>query len=352
MKLALGVDAGGTASRAVVATPDGEILGRGSAGPGNPTAAGLQAAQSIGTAISTALHGLDPATVFTGVVGVAGVSILADPQVAAAFSREWAAIGLSCPIAVVGDAVTAFAAGTPAASGAVLIAGTGAVAARIENRTISGTADGLGWLLGDEGSGLWLGLQAVRAVARAWPLSTAELAHRGPRPAAPTQPEPQPQPSPSGLAASRTSPFPAAASGAGLEGLAAEVAAHAGVGSRDELVQWAGRQAPSAFAALAPLVCASAATGDPTAVRLTTEAATRLAATLAELGPHDGPVVLAGGLLAANTPVRKALLAIVPGQVTTSRDPAAGAAWLALRDASSLDDRAASLLHARMLPAT
>jgi glucosamine kinase len=331
MKLALGVDAGGTASRAVVATPDGEILARGSAGPGNPTAAGPEAAKSIGTAVSAALHGLDPASVFTGVVGVAGVSILADPQVAAAFSREWAAIGLTCPIAMVGDAVTAFAAGTPAESGAVLIAGTGAVAARIENRTISGTADGLGWLLCDEGSGLWLGLQAVRAVARAWPLSTAELAHRGPRPAAPTQPPPSPS---------------------GLEGLAAEVAAHAGVGSRDELVQWAGRQTPSAFAALAPLVCASAVTGDPIAVGLTTEAATRLAATLAELGPHNGPVVLAGGLLAANTPVRKALLAILSGPVTTSRDPAVGAAWLALRDASSMDDHSAALLHARLLPAT
>ena len=112
-----------------------------------------------------------------------------------------------------------------------------------------------------------------------------------------------------------------------------------------------GRRRPLS-AALAPLVCASAATGDPTAIRLTTEAATRLAATLAELGPHHGPVVLAGGLLAANTPVRKALLAILPDQVTTSRDPAAGAAWLALREASSMDHHAASLLHARMLPAT
>lgn len=320
MKLALGVDAGGTASRAVVATPDGEILGRGAAGPGNPTAAGPAAARSIGTAVSKALQGLDPATVAAGVVGVAGVSILADPVVAAAFTREWAALGLNCPITMVGDAVTAFAAGTPAASGAVLIAGTGAVAARIDNRTITATADGLGWLLGDEGSGLWLGLQAVRAVARAWPLSTAELAHRGSQPAEAAAPD--------------------------VTGLAAEVAAHAGVGTRDELVQWAGRQTPSAFAALAPLVCASAGAGDPIAGKLTTEAAARLAATLEELGPREGPVVLAGGLLAADTPVRTALLALLPGPVATSRDPAAAAAWLALR---SLDAASAARLHAHLL---
>jgi len=305
MMLVLGVDAGGTASRAVVATTDGKILGRGSAGPGNPTSAGCRAARSIGTAIRTALGDSDPRSVRAGVVGVAGIGILTDPAISAAFDAEWAATGLTCPVTIVGDAVTAFASGTPAASGAVLIAGTGAVAARIDDRRITRTADGLGWLLGDEGSGLWLGLQAIRAVARSW--TSAQ------------------------------------------DGLAAKLAAHTGAGSSDDLVHWAGRQPPPVFAALAPLVCASARAGDPLARRLTTEAGTRLLATLGELGTLTGPVVLAGGLLTADTPVRAAVLTALSGRgtpVATSRDPATGAAWLALRQATTLDDRAASRLHA------
>jgi glucosamine kinase len=305
MVLVLGVDAGGTASRAVVAAADGTVVGRGGAGPGNPTTAGPAAARAIGTAVREALGDHDPAAVAAGVVGVAGAGITGDPRIAAAFAHEWAKRGLTCPITVVGDAVTAFAAGTPAPSGAVLIAGTGAVAARIDDRRIGRTADGLGWLLGDEGSGLWLGLRAVRAAARAWSA-----------PAAPA-------------------------------GLAAGIAAHAAVDSRDALVQWACGRQPAAFAALAPMVCAAAAAGDPLAERLTAEAAARLVATLAELGTPDGPVVLAGSLLTRHTPVRAAVLAAVPAPVTTSGDPAGGAAWLALRTIT--DPREAARLHARMV---
>jgi N-acetylglucosamine kinase-like BadF-type ATPase len=307
VQLLLGVDAGGTASRAVVATTEGTVLGRGSAGPGNPAAAGAAAARAIGTAVRAALRGHDPAAVIAGTAGVAGVSALDDPQVSEAFADQWRTSGLSCPVAVVGDAVTAFAAGTAAPSGAVLIAGTGAVAARLEHRRITGTADGLGWLLGDEGSGLWLGLHAVRAVARDWAASA-----------------------------------PA--------GLVAAVAAHAGVSSRDALVHWAGRQRPAAFARLAPLVCAAARAGDALAGRLTAEAGTRLVATLGELGPRDGPVVLAGGLLTGDTPVRDAVLAALPGPVATAPDPALGAAWLALCELSGVDSRLAARLHDRMLP--
>jgi len=345
MMLFLGVDAGGTASRAVVATPGGAVVGRGSAGPGNPTATGRQAARSIGTAIRAALGDRDPRSVRAAVIGVAGVGMLADPAVSAAFDAEWAAIGLACPMTVVGDAVAAFAAATPAASGAVLIAGTGAVAARIDNWRITRTADGLGWLLGDEGSGLWLGLGAVRATARAW-ASTA--ARQGPD-HQPARDKPE-----TAQATARTSASTDRDSAPKIiqDGLAARVAAHAGVGSRDGLVQWAGRQPPGAFAALAPLVCAAALTGDPIAERLVADAATRLVATLAELGAPDGPVVLAGGLLTADTPVRAGVLAALTRRgtvVRTAHDPATGAAWLALRRAADLDGLTADHLHTRML---
>ena len=308
MMLALGVDAGGTASRAILSTADGECAGHGAAGPGNPTTSGAAAVREIARAIRAALGDHPPASVAAAVVGVAGAGVLADPELAGAFAAQWAELGLTCPVSVVGDAVTAFAAGTPERAGVVLIAGTGAVAARVDDGRIGPTADGLGWLLGDEGSGLWLGLQAVRAAARAWPPGAV-----GPEP-----------------------------------GLVAVVAAHAGVASCDALVHWAGRQPPAAFAALAPLVCATAAAGDPLASRLTTEAGARLVATLNELGPPRGPVVLAGGLLSRDTPVRRSVLAAVPGPVTVAREPAAGAAWLALGRAVPLDRSAAARLHARL----
>ncbi|AGL20095.1 N-acetylglucosamine kinase [Actinoplanes sp. N902-109] len=294
MLLVVGVDAGGTGSRAVLARSDGTVVGRGCAGPGNlftphgPT--------SIGTAIRAALGNHDPALVAAAVVGAAGVSALGSHP------EFRSSLGLSCPVDVVGDAVTAFAAGVSDPGGAVLIAGTGAVAARIENWQVGRTADGLGLLLGDEGSGAWLGLQAVRAAARAFGSD---------------------------------------------DSLVAAVIAHTGARSCDDLVRWAGRQPPSAFAALAPLVCGS---GDGAAVQILGEAVTRLVATLTELGPPDGPVVLAGGLLTRPTPVRHGVLAALPGvPLSTSRDPAVGAAWLALRRTLDLDRDAAARLHRVML---
>lgn len=285
MVLVLGVDAGGTASRAALATPGGTVLGRGHAGPGNPCALGPAAAGAIGAAVRQALAGHDPATVVRAVVGVAGLSGLGDPATAEAFRSQWKAIGLTCPVTVVGDAVTAFAAGTTAARGCVLIAGTGAVAALVDHDTVVRTADGLGWLLGDDGSGVWLGLQAVRAAVRSW-----------------------------------SSP------------LAASVARFAGTDSADALVHWAGRQPPASFAGLAPLVCGSA---DPLATRIVREAARRLVGTLDELDAPGAPVVLAGGLLTADTGVRRHVLAALGDRVAgVSTDPVGGAVRLAVASRS------------------
>lgn len=286
MVLVLGVDAGGTTSKAVIADASGVILGRGSGGPGNPSAVGASAASAIGSAVRSALGTLDPGSVASGVVGVAGVSMLADPGVAAAFQAQWVTLGLTCEIEIVGDAETAFAAGGPWSSGAVLVSGTGAVAALIDALRVVRTADGLGWLLGDEGSGMWLGLQAVRSAARHWSAT----------------------------------------------GLAARVAAHAGATSPDQLVHWAGQLPLASFATLAPVVCALADAGDPAAERIVTEAVARLVATLDELEAPGEPVVLAGALLVTETPVRRGVLKALAArgvEVGTARDPALGAARLA-----------------------
>src|SRR5262249_35118115 len=71
-------------------------------------------------------------------------------------------------IGIEGDTDIAFAAapGTPR-DGLLLIAGTGAVAARIAHGRTAAVADGDGWLLGDQGSGFWIGRRAVPAVLAA-----------------------------------------------------------------------------------------------------------------------------------------------------------------------------------------
>ncbi|WP_269748352.1 N-acetylglucosamine kinase [Actinoplanes awajinensis] len=292
MELALGIDAGGTGTRAVVAeSPDHaagpwRIVGRGAAGPGNPISAGPAALLEIAAAIRQALGHRSPASVRAAALGLSGTSALDDPRTRDRFSQMWTELGLTCPMTVVGDVLTAFVAGTRSPSGAVLIAGTGAVAARIDQLAIVRVVDGLGWLLGDEGSGRWLGLRAVRAAARSF-----------------------------------DSPF------------ATRIAAHAGVTSCDELVRWAQALPLDAIAALAPTVCAEARHGDPDATAIVTDAVRRLLRTLDSLD-SPGPVVLAGSLLTADTPIRDALLTTLRArgtEVTLAGDPAEAAAHLAAR---------------------
>jgi glucosamine kinase len=282
MKLVVGVDAGGTRSRAVVATLDGEIVGRGLAGPGNPLSHGPeQAVVQVATAVRQALAGRSPDLVAAATLGIAGP---------AGTARFAAALGVDGPVIVVGDAVTAFASGSAAAAGAVLIAGTGAIAAAVHGHEVVRTSDGLGWLLGDEGSGRWLGLRAVRFAVRDW--DTA---------------------------------------------LAARVASHAGVRSSDDLVYWAQALPFTEIDRLAPVVCAAAHDGDPHARALVDAAVACLVRTLDDLG-QDGPVVLAGGLLASGSPVQHGVSKILETRgprPRLARDPAAGAAWLAARPLSS-----------------
>ncbi len=264
--LVLGIDVGGTASRALVTTIDGTRLGFGQAGAANPVSVPVaQAAAALRDAAQEALSGVDRSRIVSAVVGMAGSSRLADPAVAAAFDLD-----LPVKPHFVGDVVVAFAAGTTASCGTVLISGTGAVAARIEDAQEIEVADGLGWLLGDLGSGFWLGREAAALTARAL--------------------------------------YGRAAAGADLRGtVLVELVAEA-VGHHDPdafVVELQGR-APQELSRLAPLVAQAAAAGDPDALALADAAAAHLAQTAA--GVHrGGPIVLAGSVLRHFSEVREAV---------------------------------------------
>jgi glucosamine kinase len=295
MGFVVGLDAGGTSTRALVLDLDGTRLGTGVAGGANPNSHPPElAAAHVRQALTAALEGLDAAKVESGVLGMAGSSKLTDPAVAALFEAAWSGAGLRCPLRVITDCEAAFATGTASPDGTVLVAGTGSIAARIEHHELVSTAGGYGWLLGDEGSAFWLGREAVRATL---------------------------------VALERDD----------VDELAA-VLAQAGVPDLPRRDQWrrlitaANQASPIALATYAPLVTTHAAA--PSADRIV-DAAVRVLTDLAEATrPSDDrtPIVLMGSLVHAHplgTRLRRELAARTAAPVSVATEGAAGAAWLA-----------------------
>ena len=167
------VDAGGTSTRAVVVDPAGHCLGYAVAGSGNPTAVGPQiAAASVAESVMGALvRAAMPITrIRLVVLAMAGAG---SPAVAAEVRPRLAGLGLDAPLVFESDLLATFFSGTHRLAGYAVIAGTGAGAIRVEDGRQAAVADGLGWLLGDEGSGFWIGQRVVRA-------ALADLDGRGP----------------------------------------------------------------------------------------------------------------------------------------------------------------------------
>jgi N-acetylglucosamine kinase-like BadF-type ATPase len=67
---------------------------------------------------------------------------------------------------VVNDALVALEAGAPGQAAIVVISGTGSIAYGRDERGRAARSGGWGYVLADEGSGYWLGRQALRAVMR------------------------------------------------------------------------------------------------------------------------------------------------------------------------------------------
>ncbi|MEV4141356.1 BadF/BadG/BcrA/BcrD ATPase family protein [Dactylosporangium sp. NPDC049742] len=301
--LVVGVDAGATSTRCVVATLDGEVLGRGRAAGANRNSSGGRPAQALEQALRQALNGIDPAAVAYGVVGAAGAAAAGRAEAREAAEEAWRAAGAAGTLRSVTDLEVAFAAGTPDPDGLLLLCGTGAAAVAFRDGTPSRRCDGYGWLLGDEGSAVWQGRQALRAVLRA-------LDGRGP-------------------ATRLTGPV--------TEALGADAA-----GDPEEhaqaLIRVAYRQPPAALGLLAPLVGWAALDDDAVACEVVYEAAGHLLHALdtAAGAPEERarPVVLAGSVLLTEGPVadlvREGVRLRFRVEPAEARDGAAGAAVLAI----------------------
>jgi N-acetylglucosamine kinase-like BadF-type ATPase len=325
--LVLGGDLGGTSTRILVIGTDGRECGRGTAGAGNPISHPAGAAEALGDALRAALTGVDPGRVKASVIGVAGLSALRTPPVAARFGQIWADAGLTCDPGYAPDLEVAFAAGTPEPDGSVVVAGTGATAGAVIGHRLARTADGHGWLLGDDGSGFWLGREAVRAT-----LHTLDAG------------EP-----PGRLAGSVLRQL-------GADGTADEArSAPAGREAdrrRDRVIQAVNSRSGVELSALAPLVSAAYRDGDPQARSIVERAAAALLSTLGRIRDpaETTPIVLAGSLTGDTSPVGSTLRRLLParfaGPVRPARSGEGGAAWLAL---ATLDPALATHdAHARL----
>ena len=165
----LAVDSGGSGLRVVVGTLRRGVLGQ----------------RESGEPVRTGARGIDPehlmrqlvpmvraltevtgvARLRTAVVGAAGLTTLGEglrADLPDALRREFG-VGR---IALVADAVTAYAGALGASSGAVVAAGTGLIAIGTDLRRWR-RADGWGHLLGDCGGGAWIGRAGLEAALRA-----------------------------------------------------------------------------------------------------------------------------------------------------------------------------------------
>lgn len=165
MAFFLGIDGGGSQTSCVVGD-ESAVLGTGSAGGSNIVRVGeANAHDALSAAIRQActVAGIAPNQIQKTCVGVAGAS---RAEVRDVIHRLVSGL-VSGEFQVVGDMVTAMEAAFGDGPGVMVIAGTGSVAYGRNQEGEVLRAGGWGFAISDEGSGHWIGREAVRAAFRA-----------------------------------------------------------------------------------------------------------------------------------------------------------------------------------------
>lgn len=160
----LGIDAGGTKTVCQLADEQGRVLAEARSSGANLQAVGeLQVEKVLHEVMEEALgdRGVMPAAIC---LGIAGVDRPDDAAVVRGIMRR---IGYKARILVVNDALVALEAGAPGQPGVVIISGTGSISYGRNAHGVAARSGGWGYVLGDEGSGYWIGRAALRAVLRA-----------------------------------------------------------------------------------------------------------------------------------------------------------------------------------------
>jgi N-acetylglucosamine kinase-like BadF-type ATPase len=297
----LGIDVGGTKTVCLLGDEEGRVLST-ARGPGaNLQAVGeLQLEKVLHTVMeeTVAQQTAAPAAICLGIAGVDR------PEDAAVVRGIMSRIGYKARILIVNDALIALQAGIGAAAGIVIVAGTGSIAYGCDRHGNAARAGGWGYVLGDEGSGYWIGRLALRAIVR-------EADGRG----HPTT-------------------------------LTERVLAHFSVARPEELLQTVYRQdfKPAAVAALATHVQQARDEGDAVATAILDWGAKELVGAAEsvtkqlELTGEEFSFVLAGGMFKAVPWLRVEVARLLPAIAPRSRsillevEPAFGAVRLALAE--------------------
>jgi N-acetylglucosamine kinase-like BadF-type ATPase len=305
MSIFLAIDAGGTKTQCLLAD-DARVLARASVSTVKlmrvSEAEAMARLQSMLAEVAAAA-GVSLRQVTRTCFGLAGLS---SPIV-----RAWAGKALAGLVAgetlLCGDEEIALDAAFAGGPGILVVAGTGSNAI---GRSAAGAifgAGGWGPVLGDEGSGNWIGLEAIRAALRARDRAVAD-------------------------------------DGSSL--LLREIERHWKLGSLGELVAYANQRGDSnhsapEFAALAPVVARCVEQGDVLAADVLRRAGEELAELVAlvarKMNSAEVDVAFTGSVLAHILPVRAAMIARLAELLSAARvresavDSLDGALWRARR---------------------
>lgn len=323
MKSLVALDAGGTSVRAALLKDDGTVGSVAVGGRANPVSSGRKVAfDSVLDVVSRVTSGgdvIDEGLDSITICSAGGSEFARDGWLAKKFHHA----GYRATVNVRSDILAAYCSGAVELAGYALVAGTGAAAVRIEAGEIVAVADGMGWLLGDDGSGFQIGQAVARAVV-------ADLDRRGPSTAL--------TPALTRHLGVADDPTP------GLEGRSRTL-----LDLGDLLFGWS----PIELARLAPL--AFEHPDDPVAAGIVADAQSRIGTTLTAVldSTCPGPVVLGGSVLtrqpAMSAPLASALeTAGVPVDLRPVGDGLVGAAVVALRAARVEVDAA---MHTRLTSA-
>ena len=305
--LIVGVDGGGSLTRALVTddagTPVASADGAGSAvKPGEVERSADVIAATIADAVGQAAG--DNAHVRIACVGISGVG--RDDERNELHAALMARM-ISDEVLVLTDAEIALEDAFGEGPGVLLIAGTGSICFGRSPAGALARCGGWGAVIGDEGSGAWLGRRALGVVAAAFDGRESETA------------------------------------------LSSAILSATGVTSVEALVPWAALATPAQFAALAPAVMETAKAGDLRANAIVTLGVEELALHVRTLARQlfvderaTVPVALSGGLAHKGTLMRRRLesrlKSMVPGAMLHLDDvlPVRGAIKRALRTASTI----------------
>jgi N-acetylglucosamine kinase-like BadF-type ATPase len=164
----LGIDGGGTHTRAVLVSAGGVAAGAGGAGPSNYHNTGLEtAARNLRAAADAAWAdaGLKARPAEHAFLGCAGVKSRGD-MLRVRAAAESAGLAPAGAVTVMNDLYNAHAGGLQGEAGLALIAGTGTNCLGIDPAGESFMCGGWGWLLDDEGGAFGLAINALRAATR------------------------------------------------------------------------------------------------------------------------------------------------------------------------------------------